>query len=203
MVKDPETGEFTIIRHNELKDAYYMRQISDEVIVRAFKALTASCISLCVGKKVPKEFGLPKEEIPEGVTQEREVAEDTIVVNTNPTAAEGLTTANPPDTQPTATAARKKGKPKKKQEPVEIVRDLRDPKDRDWKYLPFQACAFFEDKIDRDGELGFDTQVYYYELPFNELPTQPPSLVRNEAYIEKTMSTVWWEAYRIDFVYDT
>ncbi|KAF2163294.1 hypothetical protein M409DRAFT_57582 [Zasmidium cellare ATCC 36951] len=183
-VKERGDDEFTIHRHQELKNGYYMRKITDEAAVRAFKSLTASCIMFCVGRKVPKEVSPLDEEVPENGTQAGETAEDTAVTNVESTAAEQVATTSTTDAQPAARGGRRAAKPKNKQNDVPEVKDLRDPKDRDWKYLPFQACALFEDKVDRDGELAFDTQICYYQLPFDEFPTQPPSLVRDEAYVE-------------------
>lgn len=184
VVKEHGDEEFTIRRHQELKNAYYMRKITDEAAVRAFKSLTASCIMFCVGRKVANEVGPLNEEMPENGTQVGEAAEDTAIANMESTTAEQVATTSTTDVQPAARGGRRAAKPKNKQNDVPEAKDLRDPKDRDWKYLPFQACALFEDKVGRDGELAFDTQIYCYQLPFDELPTQPPSLVRDEAYME-------------------
>ncbi|KAK4502503.1 hypothetical protein PRZ48_005928 [Zasmidium cellare] len=191
MVKDHATDEFTVQTHKELKHAYYMREITDEVVVRAFKSLTASCIMFCVGRKVPREVGEMEQAEVEKARQEAEAAEKArqeAEALQKQKEAEQAAADIAAGRKPAATKTKRTTR-KKQPEPVDEVKDLRDPKDRDWKFRPYQACAFFEYRVDRHGELTFDTDVYYYDLPFDELPTQPPSLVRDEAYMEVRKAT--------------
>lgn len=186
-VRDPSTNAIRVETEHCLASPHYMRKITDEYILMAYKALTAPCIMFCVGQKVHKQDSRPEKVEPETPSQGVEVGEDTIVVKAEPADVEkdteiNVTLAKPP--------LKTKGrKPKKQQTAIEEVKDLQDPRTRDWKFCPYQVCAVFEDKIDRNRELAFDTQLFYYDLPFDELPTQPPSLVRDEAYLEKGQET--------------
>lgn len=200
--KGSTVGEMLIRRSLDLGKPYYIREITDERIVKAFEILTAPCVKLCVGEKIPIEKKMT-ETSSETKTQDTEATNETKESTEGPESKETKFEKDQKEAkeqkerrEPTVKKGQeetKNPKSKKKKQPEnEAPKEPEEPEEvegEDYTVRPWQACAFFDEKIGDDGNLTFDTQVEYFPMPYDELPTQPMGFIRKENFKKVAKST--------------